>query len=67
MESKAENAMMHALTAKATRDAAVVKVLTVIMLVYLPTTVVLVSTLLFLHGIYLTIAMLTELFLNFLR
>lgn len=34
---------MHALTEKATRDAAAVKVLTIVTLVYLPTTAVLVS------------------------
>jgi len=44
MESRAENALMHAMTEKATRDAAAVKVLTVITLVYLPATVVLVSS-----------------------
>jgi hypothetical protein len=41
MESRAENAIMQSLTQKATRDAAAVKVLTVITLIYLPTTAVL--------------------------
>jgi len=44
IESKAENAIMHSLTEKATRDAAAVKVLTIVTLVYLPTTAVLVSS-----------------------
>jgi len=41
IESRAENSAMHELTERATRDAAAVKVLTVITLVYLPSTVVL--------------------------
>ncbi|KEF55188.1 uncharacterized protein A1O9_08842, partial [Exophiala aquamarina CBS 119918] len=41
IESRAENATMHALTEKAARDAAAVKVLTIVTLVYLPTTAVL--------------------------
>lgn len=39
-ESRAENAGMRLLTEKATRDAAAVKVLTVIMLIYLPSSAV---------------------------
>lgn len=39
-ESQKENAAMRGLTEKATRDAAAVKVLTVITLIYLPVAVV---------------------------
>lgn len=42
LESRDENTIMHALAEKTTRDAAAVKVLTVITLVYLPATAVLV-------------------------
>ena len=42
-QSITENEMMRKLSEKATADAAAVKVLTVTTLVYLPTTVVLVS------------------------
>lgn len=42
LEAQRENQAMQALTVKGTRDAAAVKVLTVVTLVYLPTTAVLV-------------------------
>ncbi|KAL8776005.1 MAG: hypothetical protein Q9194_003447 [Teloschistes cf. exilis] len=45
-EAKQENTSMHALTEKSTKDAAAVKVLTTITLIYLPVTVVSVRTLL---------------------
>ncbi|KAJ4665798.1 hypothetical protein HRR95_008550 [Exophiala dermatitidis] len=40
LESARENAVMHELTKKATQDAAAVKVLTVLTLIYLPATVI---------------------------
>jgi hypothetical protein len=43
-EAREENSQIHELTKKSTEDAAAVKVLTIMMLVYLPTTVVLVSS-----------------------
>jgi hypothetical protein len=46
-ESRAENAAMKLLTKKATKDAAAVKVITLITIVYLPTTVVAVSHIIF--------------------
>ncbi len=42
-ETRKENVTMRKLTEKSTQDAAAVKVLTIITLIYLPTTVVLVS------------------------
>jgi hypothetical protein len=42
LEAQRENQAMQSLTMKGTRDAAAVKVLTVVTLVYLPTTAVLV-------------------------
>ena len=42
-EARAENSQIHELTKKSAQDAAAVKVLTVMMLIYLPTTVVSVS------------------------
>jgi hypothetical protein len=42
-EAREENSQIHELTKKSTEDAAAVKVLTIIMLLYLPTTVVLVG------------------------
>lgn len=42
-EAREENSHIHKLTKKSTQDAAAVKVLTVMMLVYLPATVVLVG------------------------
>lgn len=42
-EARTENVTMRRLTEKATQDAAAVKVLTIMMLVYLPATVVSVS------------------------
>jgi hypothetical protein len=41
-EAREENTQIHQLTKRSTQDAAAVKVLTIIMLVYLPATVVLV-------------------------
>ena len=43
IEARNENKIMQSLTEKATGDAAAVKVLTVITLIYLPTTAVLVG------------------------
>jgi hypothetical protein len=42
-EAREENSQIHELTKKSTEDAAAVKVLTIMMLVYLPATVVLVG------------------------
>ncbi len=42
-ETRKENVTMRKLTEKSTQDAAAIKVLTIITLIYLPTTVVLVS------------------------
>jgi hypothetical protein len=44
IESRNENAIMQALTEKATKDAGAVKVITVVTLIYLPATAVLVFT-----------------------
>lgn len=41
--ARVENSQIHALTKKSAQDAAAVKVLTIMMLIYLPTTVVSVS------------------------
>ena len=49
--AREENSQIHELTKKSTEDAAAVKVLTFIMLVYLPTTVVLVGSYPFLTSI----------------
>lgn len=43
-EAREENSQIHELTKKSAQDAAAVKVLTIMMLVYLPATVVSVST-----------------------
>ena len=43
-ESREENSTMRALTERATRDAAAVKVITLITIIYLPTSVVSVSS-----------------------
>ena len=42
-EARTENFQIHELTKKSAQDAAAVKILTIMMLVYLPATVVLVS------------------------
>lgn len=53
-EAREENSQIHELTKKSTQDAAAVKVLTIMMLVYLPATVVLVGLCLLLTDLYTT-------------